>query len=321
MKDYSKADKFKFYDSSFISDKNSDFVAKHTSMIKDLKTTFNNDYIYRVTSFILNYPKVELSDIVNGTIKIPKNEKKLKISRLENLLYALGEIGQPPDEKSVKYAQSDLDEALDESYYDNSESQKTKLENFLSIMNTETSRYKLHVFSPRDTYDKIAEWAKEVGICWGPADVVKYSQGYVKDIKEFGGTIIFTAKYGRKPVLFGRDFICVDQKGEIYLFMDNLEGLNFNHLLSDWVNGYPGAFKVALAASFFFAEKMGCKYIVAGDEGAEEAFVSVGTSKRTVTLHGKNIKVGYPARFSPADNGEIKSLSFDQEKYHYMRLV
>ena len=65
---------------------------------------------------------------------------------------------------------------------------------------------------------------------------------------------------------------------------------------------------------------MGCSYIVAGDEGAEEAFVSIGTSKKRVTLWGKNVKIGYQTSFSPSDY-ELRALSFAQEKYHYMRLV
>jgi hypothetical protein len=313
-----KLGQFPFYDPFFISDKSTNFIYKYIATIKKLEAEFNEDYICKATNFILNYPNVELSDILNGVIKVPKNEKKLKISGLENLLCILERIDPPLKKKDVESVLNSIDDENDDLYrLRNGE----KLKDFLSIINKKTYKYKLDVFSPYDTKDKIVEWAEKVAICWSSEDAEEYSSGYANDIKEYGGTIIFTIKRGKKPVLFGREFIGIDGSGRAYLFIDNLEGFGYKHFLSDWVKGDPGAFKVALAASFFFAEKMGCEYVVAGDEGAGEAFVSMGTSKRRVTSRGKNIKVGYPASNFPAKGKEIRCLSFDQEKYHYMRLV
>ena len=311
-----KPEKFSFYDPSLISNKNTDFASKYISMFEKLETEFNNDYIYKAVNFILNYPKVELSDVVSGIIKMPKKERKLKISGLEELLETLEKGNYTISGKNAEYTQSNLNSEDDYPYG----LHKQKLADLLSIMNEKTYKYKLDVFSPDDKEDRIANWADKVGICWDSDELVKYSYGYAKDIKEYGGTVIFTIKRGKKPVLFGRDFIGIDKEGKIYLFIDNLEGLGYKHFLSDWKEEDPEAFKVALAASLFFAEKMGCSYIVAGDEGAEEAFVSIGTSKKRVTLRGKNVKIGYQTSFSPSDY-ELRALSFAQEKYHYMRLV
>ena len=63
-----KPEKFSFYDPSLISNKNTDFASKYISMFEKLETEFNNDYIYKAVNFILNYPKVELSDVVSGII-------------------------------------------------------------------------------------------------------------------------------------------------------------------------------------------------------------------------------------------------------------
>ena len=308
-------ERFPFYEPAFISNKDTDFAAKYISMLKRLKIEFDKNYIDKAVDFILNYPKIELSDIVNGTIKVPKEERKLKISRLEEILSTLENRDNPPD-KNAGYTQSEIN-SEDDYFYN---LRKHKLADFLSIINDKTRKYTLAVFSHDDTDDRIAEWAEKVGICWDSYELIEYSYRYAKDIKEYGGTIIFTVKRGKKPVLFGRDFIGVDREGRVYMFIDNMEGLAYKHFLSDWSKEDPGAFKVGLAASLFFAEKMGCSYIVAGDEGVEEAFASIGTSKRRVSLKGKNVKIGYQAAFSPSDS-ELRALSFNQEKYHYIRLV
>ena len=294
-----------FYDPSEISSRHDDFALKHKEMTSSFKTDFNPAYIKRSADFMLNYPMIELDDILKGRIKMTKPEKQAKISHLESILDIIG-----------KHTYYEKEERPD--YSANGEN----TEQTIGLLMAKTDRYRMEIYRQGEDYLKIKEWAQGVNICWDAQNAFGYSKNYARDINEYGGSIIFTVKREEEHLLFGRDFIGVDQSGKVYLFMDNFEGLNYKHYISDWIDRDPGAFKLAVTASFFFAERMGCQYVVAGDPGTEELFSALGTSKKRTAVQKANRKIGYQASIDPPVDGEfLRSLSFSQQKYYYMRLV
>ncbi|MCL5016898.1 MAG: hypothetical protein M1441_02020 [Candidatus Parvarchaeota archaeon] len=294
-----------FYDPNEISSRHDDFALKYKEMASGFKTDFNPAYIKRSADFMLNYPMIELDDILKGRIKMTKPEKQAKISHLESILDIIG-----------KHTYYEKEERPD--YFANGEN----TEQTIGLLMAKTDRYRMEIYRQGEDYLKIKEWAQGVNICWDAQNAFGYSKNYARDINEYGGSIIFTVKREEEHLLFGRDFIGVDRSGKVYLFMDNLEGLNYKHYISDWIDRDTGAFKLAVTASFFFAERMGCQYIVAGDPGTEELFSALGTSKKRTAVQKANRKIGYQASIDPPADGEfLRSLSFSQQKYYYMRLV
>lgn len=292
-----------FYDSEGLSTKDSDFSAKYSKMVESVEKEFNDNYVEKAVKFLREYPKVELDDILNNRIKISKGERKDKINNIEEIIQYIEDYGNNPKDYLLQ------------------PKQREKLSDLLYTLKSKTDKYRLEVFAQNDPIKKMSNWASKVEICWSEEERNEYPKRYINDIRENGGTIIFCVKSGKTPAVFGRSFIGRDRNNRIYLFIDNIEGKGYRHLIGSWAEEEPGAFKLALAAEFFFAEKMGCEYLVAGDEGVEETFVSIGTSKRNVSVSGKNIKIGYKAAcFSPNEN-ELKALSFYQDKYHYISLL
>ena len=280
------------------------------SRIQYIKDNENdpNDYLSQLKqkerlSKVIYTLKSKLEDILNNRVKISEPDRADRINNIQSRIQYIKDNENDPKDYLLQPKEVE------------------KLSELLYILKSKTDGYALEVFSQNDPIKKMSKWASKVGICWSESELDEFPKRYLNDIKESGGTIIFCVKKGKTPVVFGRSFIGRDRNNRIYLFIDNIEGKDYRHFIDSWAEEEPGAFKVALAASFFFAEKMGCQYLVAGDEGAEEAFVSIGTSKRNISVSGRNIKIGYKTSCFSQDKDELKALNFSQDKYHYISLV
>ena len=194
-----------FYDPNGISSSHDDFALKYKEMTSSFKTDFNPAYIKRSADFMLNYPMIELDDILKGRIKMTKIEKQTKISHLESILNIIS--------KHTYYGKVEQPD-----YLTNAED----TEQAISLLMAKTDRYRMEIYRQGEAYLKIKEWAQRVNICWDAQNAFGYSKNYARDINEYGGSIIFTVKREEEHLLFGRDFIGVDRDGKVYLFLCRL---------------------------------------------------------------------------------------------------
>jgi hypothetical protein len=181
-------------------------------------------------------------------------------------------------------------------------------------------RYEIKAITPKDSAREIEKMARDVDLCWDTDEFSRFSDSYMQDIKDSGGTVILGIKNYRSGeyVAFSRAFIGIDGNSKKYLHIDIIEGKNWSHGPLEFERALdirdPYPFWLSLASFIRVAKSIGVSYISAGDIGVSGVFRSLGLSQKKIKRKYANYKIGMGAASNP-DCNRVKAYYFNREQY------